>query len=310
MGSTAAPVAPRPRVTSVLHDGWLGGGGGDAGSHAPARWGDAPFALIAVVNRVDLAADPCSGPAGELRYVYAALDPLTREVLDATLILEVPYPTSRPAADWARDWRELGSRPVEQRAPALAELARVVLRDADPLRVRLRTNEVGLAEPEAASWELREFQLAVQDGALALVPALLEFTPRADADPGLLSAHVLEHADEIRRGAVSLPEELRAAAASTERADFSWPVLAVSEGLRQAFSRETCNGCHGGDTRTLPFQHIAPDPDLRRPARLSRFLYDPARPMDELRRRAARLQELAAAHCEPPAGAGSGYFGP
>jgi len=86
-------------------------------------------------------------------------------------------------------------------------------------------------------------------------------------------------------------------------------VLGVSEGLRRAFSRETCNGCHGGDTATLPFQHLVADPELRRPARLSRFLYDPEANSDELRRRAARLKELAASECAAPA-AGSGYFGP
>jgi hypothetical protein len=35
------------------------------------------------------------------------------------------------------------------------------------------------------------------------------------------------------------------------------------------------NGCHGGDTATLPFQHLVADPQLQRPARVSRFLYDP-----------------------------------
>lgn len=317
VGAAAAPVTPRPRATALLHDGWLaaagapaGSGDADASAYAPPSWATAPFALIAVLNRVDLAADACAGPAGELRYVYAALDPLTSEVLDLTLILEVPYPTTRPAADWAQDWRELAGQPPAEQRVRLAELALAVQRDADPLRVRLRSNEIALAAPQAPGWELREFQLAVQDGMLALVPAALEFTPRADVDPALLSEHVLAHADEIRSGAVSLPVELRAGAAITESEDFSWPVLGVSEGLRQAFSRETCNGCHGGDTRTLPFRHIAADADLRRPAQLSRFLYDPSQETDELRRRAARLEELADTRCEPPAAGNASYLGP
>ncbi|MEY4545907.1 MAG: hypothetical protein RL685_2102 [Pseudomonadota bacterium] len=316
VGPAAAPVTPRPRATEVLHDGWLSAAGvpasgADAGAAAaPPSWSVAPFELIAVVNRVDLAAEACSGPAGELRYVYAALDPQTSEVLDVTLILEVPYPTTRPAADWARDWQELAGRAPAERPQALAELALAVQQAADPLRARLRSNEIALAEPEQPSWELREFRLAVQGGTLALVPAPLEFTPRSDVDPALLSQHVLAHADEIRSGAVSLPDELRAGAATTSGEDFSWPVLGVSEGLRQAFSRETCNGCHGGDTRTLPFRHIGPDPDLQRPAKLSRFLYDPPAESDDLRRRAARLEELAATFCETPTDGAAGYFGP
>lgn len=317
VGPAAAPVTPRPGAITLLYDGWLAADGADsrtadagAGSYVEPSWSTAPFALIAVVNRVDLAADACSGPAGELRYVYAALDPLTSTVLDVTLILEVPYPTTRPAADWARDWRELAEQPPAERPRLLAELARAVRRDADPLRVRLRSNEIALAPEQEQSWELRDFQVAVRDGRLALVPAALEFTPRADVDPALLSEHVLAHADELRSGPVSLPEELRAGAAITANADFSWQVLGVSEGLRQAFSVGTCNGCHGGDTSTLPFRHIAPDADLRRPARLSRFLYDPSQELDELRRREARVAALADTACEPPAPGSPGYLQP
>jgi hypothetical protein len=316
VGPAAAPVTPRLRAMTLLHDGWLAAAGvpagstPDAGTTAAPSWSVAPFELIAVVNRVDLAADACTGPAGELRYVYAAVDARTGEVLDVTLSLEVPYPSTRHAADWARDWLEIAAQPAGERPRALAALARAVQRDADPLRVRLRSNEIALAAPEQQSWELREFRLAVLDGTLALAAAALELTPRADVDPALLSEHVLQHADEIRSGAVSLPEALRAGAATTESEDFSWRVLGVSEGLRQAFSRETCNGCHGGDTRALPFRHIGPDPDLQRPAQLSRFLYDPAAESDDLRRRAARLEQLAASFCEPPAEDSAGYFGP
>jgi hypothetical protein len=312
VGPELAPVTPRPGVRAVLLDSWVTASydsSPDAGTSAAPRWADAPFQLIAVINRVDLATAACSGSAGELRYVYTAVDPQSDQALDMTAILEVPYPTTRPAADWARAWSELAALPASQLPAALARLAREVQLDADPLRVRLRSNEIALSDPASPSWELREFHLQIQAGGLALLAAPLEFTPRADVDPARLSEHVLAHAEAIRGGAVSLPEELRAGAATTASADFSWPVLGVSEGLRRAFSRETCNGCHGGDTATLPFQHLVADPELRRPARLSRFLYDPEANSDELRRRAARLKELAASECAAPA-AGSGYFGP
>lgn len=308
VGPDGAPVTPRPGARDLLLAGWLGasGGGGYSGASTPPSWADAPFQLIAIVNRVDLAADPCSGFAGELRLVYTALDPRTHQALDATAILELPYPTTRSAAEWARSWSTLGTA----RAPALAEIARSVRLDADPLSARWRTNEIALADPAALpSWELREFHLEIEDGALALAPATLEFTPREDVDPALLSAHVVGHADAIRTGAVSLPAELRAGAARTATPDFSWPVLGVSESLRLAFSVQTCNGCHGGDENALPFQHIVPDPELQRPARLSRFLYDPDAPSDELRRRSMRLQQLAASQC-PPRASGSPYSAP
>jgi hypothetical protein len=105
-----------------------------------------------------------------------------------------------------------------------------------------------------------------------------------------------------------LPESLRAGAAQIDAPDFSWPVLGVSERLRRAFSLQTCNGCHGGDTATLPFRHIGAGSSAAAPAQLSRFLYDPSADSDELRRRSGRLETLAATECAPSA-PDSGYSG-
>jgi hypothetical protein len=272
-------------------------------------WAYSPFRLIAIVNRVDLAGEPCQGNAGELRYVYTAVDPATSRALDLTLIIEVPYPTTRSAAEWARAWRDLAALPSgEPYAEGLADLTREIQREGDPLRVRLRTNEVAFADPAARAWEMREFNVQIRSGALELSMVPLEFTPRADADPAVLSDYVLDHADEIEASGVSLPEALRAGAAQIDAPDFSWPVLGVSERLRRAFSLQTCNGCHGGDTASLPFRHIGPGSSSTAPAALSRFLYDPDADTDELRRRAGVLENLAATECVPRV-ADSGYSG-
>jgi hypothetical protein len=278
-------------------------------SSAPPSWEHAPFRLIAIINRVDLASDACSGYPGELRYVYTAVDPLTSRPLDVTVILEVPYPTTRPAAEWARLWRELSALPDEAYVQGLARLTREVRAEADPLRARLRSNEMAFSNPGERAWEMREFQLQIRDDELELAQVPLEFTPRADADPATLSAYVLEHAEEIEASGARLPDELRAGAASIGAPDFSWPVLGVSERLRHAFSVQTCNGCHGGDTAALPFRHIGPGLSLDSPAHVSRFLYDPDATSDELRRRSAVLDALTATTCEAPAESG-GYTGP
>jgi hypothetical protein len=268
-------------------------------SAPPPDWARAPFRLIAILNRVDLASDACQGFAGELRYVYAAVDPDTLRPLDLTLILEVPYPATRTAAEWARAWQELAALPPGPRyGAALAALTREVQADADPLRVRLRSNEMALSDPAEPSWELREFQLQVEQESLELVQVPLALTPRADADPAELSAYVIEHAEAIERAGATLPANLRAGSAVIDTRDFSWDVLGVSERLRRAFSVQTCNGCHGGDTLSLPFRHIAPSASLRDPAELSRFLYDPDAETDELRRRSAALEVLSATQCE------------
>lgn len=300
---------PVPPDTPEEPDEPSGAGEPHGPASAPPSWDAAPFRLIAIVNRVDLASDACGGYPGELRYVYAAVDPLTSRPLDVTLILEIPYPTTRPAAEWAQLWRELGTLPAEAYVDGLAQLAREVRADADPLRVRLRSNEIAFANADSPAWEMREFQLQIRGSALELAPAPLEFTPRADADPAALSAYVLEHAEEIEGSGARLPDDLRAGAASIATPDFSWSVLGVSERLRRAFSVQTCNGCHGGDTATLPFRHIGPGSSLDSPARVSRFLYDPDATSDELRRRSGVLDALTATACEVPEESGGSYAG-
>lgn len=296
---TDAPEVEGPYVEAP------GGEYGPSNTAAPS-WGDTPFRLIAIVNRVDLASSACGGYPGELRYVYAAVDPITSRPLDVTVILEVPYPTTRPAAEWARAWRELSALPAgDAYVQGLAALTREVRADADPLRVRVRSNEVAFSNPSAPSWEMREFQLQVRDDALELAQVPLEFTPRPDADPAALSAYVLEHAEEIEGSGARLPEEMQAGAASIGAPDFSWSVLGVSERLRRAFSLQTCNGCHGGDTAALPFLHIGPGLSPDSPARVSRYLYDPDATSDELRRRAGVLDALTATSCDAPAEADS-----
>ncbi len=81
VGAELAPVTPRPAARELLMDPWLSSGSSgvaaSAGSAAaPAyaaerpgevlaaptpSWSRAPFRLIAIVNRVDLASDPCTG---------------------------------------------------------------------------------------------------------------------------------------------------------------------------------------------------------------------------------------------------------
>lgn len=299
-------VAARPGAGPVLIDSWLGvtdAASPDAG-YAPRftpSWADAPFVLIAIVNRVDLASAACEGFAGELRYIYSALDVASGEPLDMTVIVEIPYPTLRPAAEWARAWQSIGQLPPgTSYASGIEELAREVQSEADPLRVRVRTNEIALGSVAAPRWEMREFHTRIVDAELALSQVPLESTPRADADPAALAAHVIERSEEILQGAVVLPMELRAGAAEIPTPDFSWSVLGVSDRLRRAFSVETCNGCHGGDTPTLPFRHVAPGRTKTSRAQLSRFLYDPEAPSDELRRRTEALSALASIQCAPP----------
>jgi hypothetical protein len=273
----------------------------------PSTWSKSPFRLIAIVNRVDLARDACGAAAGELRYVYTAVDARGSAALDLSVIVEIPYPSTRSAASWARTWRDMAALPEgNERNDALLAITREVALEADPLRVRVRTNESALG---GDGWQMREFQLSSSSsGQLDLRPAPLVFTPRSDADLGELAEYLLDHSDDVLAGGAELPESLRAGSAEMTAPDFSWRVPGVSERLRSAFSASTCNGCHAGDTDTARFQHIAPARSLSAPAELSRFLYDASATTDELRRRSDLLFELSGATCPDDPPSANGYY--
>ena len=281
------------------------------GALPPAAWAAAPFHLLAIVNRVDLAADACGSAAGELRYVYTATDAQGEQALDLSVIVEIPYPSTRSAASWARSWRDMAAQPAgPARDGALLALTREVTLEADPLRVRVRTNEAALSE-RGGPWQMREFQLQSSSrGELELRQVPLTFTPRADADLGQLAEHLLANSADALAGGSALPESLRAGTAEMSATDFSWRVPGISERLRSAFSAATCNGCHAGDTETERFQHIAPGASLGAPARLSRFLYDEHAPTDELRRREALLLDLATTICSDDPTSTPGPYAP
>ena len=131
-----AYVTPRTG-TSVLADAWKAVG------WDPAR---APFRLIAIVNRVDLRDDPsaCVGSAGELRFVYNAVDD-KGAALAMTLIVEIPYPKTKSPHDWAAAWHALASLDFGPAYnDALEAITRSVTENVDVRTIRLRTNEIDL----------------------------------------------------------------------------------------------------------------------------------------------------------------------
>jgi hypothetical protein len=305
-GEYLAPVTPRPAVRDTLLVPWVGSSLRSSEGHDPdADWKTAPFLLIAIVNRADLALAPdahaaathsassCGGTGGELRFVYTALVPGRQTPLPMTVIIEIPYSDKLTTASWARAFHDIaGLPPGNDYNRELADFVTRVRAAADPAQARVRTNEEAFASP----WELREF--AVEGSPPELVLRPLEFTPRADVEQKRIETHLAAHADEVMRGPVSLPEELRAAAARLPSPDFRWASSTLGFSVSDSFSRETCNGCHGGDTQALPFQHIALDEAGTFPARLSRFLDDPDSSSDELGRRLLATELLVSGSCD------------
>ncbi len=310
---TELQAAPRPAVESQLLCPWLklrSQNACDAGcGYCRERVLDlaqAPFALLAVVNRPDLG-DPCDESSAEGRLVFTALRPGTSTTLPFTVIFEYLQPgTGREVA--AR-WHALGSLPFgRDYGDALGALTDAFVRRRGakpPPLLRLRTNEGAFGND--GSWELRE--LAV--GPSGFVPAPVAATPAQtwDGSPALA---------ELLRGASSpvVPDFMSTLASPIPSSTFRWRAD-VPETTRRTFSAGTCNGCHGGErpVDALRFQHVAPAGSyygsLTEPPRVSRYLDDPSRNGDdELGRRAGKLEEAWKATCSPAPGGPGTYPAP
>jgi cytochrome c peroxidase len=99
-------------------------------------------------------------------------------------------------------------------------------------------------------------------------------------------------------------------------ASFRWESRTLPNDLREAFSKATCNGCHGGERTGDPlrFQHLAPfdatgsyygasDGETR----VSRQLHDPSGGDDELGKREKLLARALCGACNTPSTLPPGY---
>ena len=302
----------------------------------------APLKLLAIVNRIDLAGNPSYGRVGgaEGRFVFGVLGP-NCTALQFTVILEygVPRRTCGALRDWALAWEALdamapGSAAYNAALEALTEqFARA---NADPGKPagsaldQLRTDEVSLVASiqEAPQWELREFALQPTPAGIRLRQATVKQTPderfnaeREGARSADLATWINANQAAILAETHTVPDALpfppgdSFLAASTlnffnlingnHHRDFWTANGILSNEARHRFSRNTCNGCHGEETRTA-FLHIN-RAGFGTEATLSGFLTgetiaDPvvastSRTFHELSARAVKLAQLAGATC-------------
>lgn len=258
----------------------------------------APFKLLAIVNRLDLAELPrgCDETAAEARFVFVATSIGTAAPLPFNVILE--YKVLGTRAGDARAWHALGARQGEELATDLATLTRSFSSRGATLG-QLRTSENLAGESAGSAWELREF--ALRDG--ALVPSFVKNTPRDDLDgTPQLAAHINAKMMQIQSGDNAVEPSDATMFATMKRADFKWSAPDAPEFGLRLFGLSTCNGCHAGergDTSVLPFAHIGVD--ARGATIVSRFLRDPAMPgRDELSFRARSLARRVKGNCGDP----------
>jgi hypothetical protein len=235
----------------------------------------APFRLVAIVNRIDLAQNLIygAGSGGEARFVFQLVTPPAGpgtgphrcRPLDFTVIFEyrIGKSSCTQLHDWAKQWLDLAKQPFPSPAynSALEAITEQFVKPASMLS-QLRTNEIVLAGPGVNSWEMREFRLD-SSGALA------ETTVRRTPDISLDQTQVLAAWVNANPGTGNTPVEVPAQEPAGEPfqggsalmpADtFFWqgpsttPVAPPE--VRRIFSLNTCNGCHAGETGTH-FTHM------------------------------------------------------
>ncbi len=286
----------------------------------------APFRLLAIVNRVDLADNLVyggSGSAGEARFVFGVLGPNCTK-LQFAVIFEYGVTASGCVGlkAWAQKWFDLGAltfgasynQALEAITETFAKAAAAPAKPNGSALNQLRTNEIALGVP----WELREFRLDSLEGG-----NLRQVTVKQTPDLGINPTQRLVDYVNGNEALVVAEEHvvpldfplgtpfLGGNAPTDDKTFWNNPVppppTITNREARFHFSLNTCNGCHNPETRT-PFTHVGPRA-AGTPAALSCFLTgigcdvpdpadgSPTRHFTDLDRRAQRLADLVGRNC-------------
>jgi len=278
------PVQPRQSIRSRVIEPWkvADGQAGVSDEDWVINFGNAPFRLLGIFNRMDLQRlneDKSVKDAGEGRFVYGVLDK-NGNPLQFTIIFEyeLPIKDSTDVFKWASKWHELGEH-ASFDSSFVSELIEVtekfVVQDTSLDKSnhnainQIRTNEIAIGNP----WELREFNLDEETGLLKEVTR--KMTPDFSLNnTARLARFVKAHEEVVRDETFKIDSlfegEPFLGGDCPTPFSFKWQIPNVDEQLRRNLSIQTCNGCHSGETNTF-FTHIKPR-SLSEEARISDFL--------------------------------------
>lgn len=240
------------------------------------RLEDAPFRLIAVANRTDLSVMPDrAGDGGEGRLVFALTegpaDSAASSPLPFTVIAE--YAQQGSAGDWASRWHALGAASDDAFPALLAEVAGTFVEQGAIAQIRT-------ADAVTGSLVLHEFHVARGE----LVATNVRNTPSWGAVPEAeVRTFAAAQSSAIESGTYVLPSSWLASS-STLHAEQP-PYLAGVAG-HDALLRGTCGGCH----QAAADSGFQIDPLAKGDQKLSRFLLDPSKELDEAARRTQWMQ--------------------
>lgn len=323
-------VPARPNIANLVINSW------PLLPNGKLNLAQAPFRLLAIVNRVDLRENTIygGGSAGEARLVFGVINRNNcGSTPQFTVIFEYGIKKANcfELRDWAQQWHDLSSLVLGSpayNAALQAITTQFTSANADPSKLpnksalnQLRTNENALNP----LWELREFMLS---SAGFDAGQLREVTTKQTPQTVLNNTNVIRNFINANQAALlaethlvpnqfpagtpflsgsSFNPAFMAGSPAPGPANFFWrgPAVINSNEARHKLSLNTCNGCHGGETHTNVFTHIMPRPAAA-PAGLSGFmtginLNDPVsgvpRSFDELDRRAQDLDTLVNSSC-------------
>ncbi|MGO1070293.1 hypothetical protein [Lysobacter sp. CA199] len=249
-----------------------------------------PMRLLAIVNRVDLRTNSAygGGSAGEGRFVFGVIRRNTNGSCTQhrfTVILEYGVPINGcPAVrSYAQQWGNLGTMVLGSPSynSALQALTdQFTSANAAPRKPnasainQIRTNEF-LQNP----WELREFNIVRGSNQLSIVPA--KQTPHHSFNnsttTSLLAtfinnnqAAVLAEQHVVPLSYLGTPFLTGSSLNPSPQQAWRHPAIANND-ARNKFSLNTCDACHGRETQTGSFLHVAPRSSGAQAA-LSQFL--------------------------------------
>jgi hypothetical protein len=261
--------AARPTIETLVIKPWVDASGqsGKPDDQVQLDWGKAPFRLLAIVCRTDLAKISPNNVenAGEGRFVFGVLNS-TGGALPFTVIFEYRLQADSlgKVRDWAKDWHDLGNLGDfdEQYLQALERITDAYSgRGIAPHRPngsslnQLRTDEIALAAP----WELREFNLSPVTG--DLISATVKQTPDITFNGSPTFAKFInDNETQIVANTLIVPLDFQGQpflAGSALNPQPVWKAAGINNNqARHIFAMNTCNGCHGPDGHVPEFTQV------------------------------------------------------
>jgi hypothetical protein len=262
-------VPARSTIRATVIDPWKAkdGQAGTSDANWKVNLANAPFRLLAIVNRLDLNrgnGNTIVENAGEGRFVFGVTN-----AAGAPLPFTVIFEYEQLAKDretlrgWAQAWHALGDKSfgAEYNAALQQITDRFSGKDKAPSKPngsplnQIRTNEIALANP----WELREFHIV--SGKLQEVPTL-QSPDNSLQNTAKLAKFINDNEVAILDRKFTIPAQFEGApflaGSSLVPRGFFWRAPGVNNNeARHIVAFNACNGCHHRETDTGNFLHVA-----------------------------------------------------